>query len=160
MGCCRRVPGVPEDLVVGKSRVFLCNREGVFAYYVVRGLAYVTRPDVDLDEELARRGVKPVRVEQARLIPRRGCGYLQVGGFYLLSEEDMERVADLAASSMLEGRITLIRPPVPYHGGAFRGIRYVHGNRILARRPEHTWFVSEAWRRAAKKHIKQRLRGR
>ena len=53
----------------------------------------------------------------------RGCGSLQIGGTYFLSEEDMEKIKDLAESSGLDGQIEVFRAALPYTGVRFRGVR-------------------------------------
>lgn len=140
IGACRRVNNVP-DVEVGKSRVFLVTeidgKNAYFGYYTIGSIGYVVGPGVDIPEELRERGVKPMSVTGASAMPVRGCGQLVFGAIYLLSEEDMEKVKDLADGSDISGSgMVLILPPMGYGGKRFRGFRYVNGGDILAEAEE------------------------
>ena len=135
IGACRRVNKVP-DVQVGRSRVFLVyndNGQNVyFGYYTIKSIGYVVGPGVDIPKELEDRGVKPISVSGPTAMPVRGCGQLVFGALYLLSEEDLEKVKDLADKSDIEGSgMALIKPPVVYYGKRFRGYRYINGDDII-----------------------------
>ena len=62
---------------------------------------------------------------------------------YLLSEEEMQKIKDLAASSTLGGQIVLLEEPIPYEGKKFRSIKYIEGNKVLAKLPQEEWWVDK-----------------
>ncbi len=135
IGACRRVNKVP-DVQVGHSRVFLVyndNGQNVyFGYYTINSIGYVVGPGVDMPKELEERGVVPISVSGPSAMPVRGCGQLVFGAMYLLSEDDLEKVKDLADKSDIEGSgMVLIKPPVEYFGRRFRGFRYINGDDII-----------------------------
>ena len=109
----------------------------VFAYFVVKGVSYIVKPGTDLPEELAKRGVTSYEYVEGGFGSQdeRGCGSLMIGGTYLLSEEDLEKVKDLAESGNVEGgNIIEILPPVRYLGKRFRGLKslpHSQGNDFL-----------------------------
>lgn len=136
IGACRRVNRVP-DVEIGKSRVFLVYNDGgqnlYFGYYTILSIGYVVGPGVDMPTELRERGVVPISVSGPSAMPVRACGQLVFGAIYLLSEEDLEKVKDLATKSDIEGGgMVSFGIPVTYHGKRFRGFRYVNGGDIIA----------------------------
>ena len=159
MGVCKRIPIIPDYIKLGKSRLFLAHdmteeekrlgKRGpgrVFAYCVIRGISYIVKPGVDIPEELKKRGVTKYEYVPGGFGFRneRGCGSLQIGGTYLLSEEDLEKCKDLAESGTLNGNIQVIDPPIEFDKNVikrFRGYRYVDGDKILARAPPEEWFI-------------------
>jgi hypothetical protein len=184
VGACRRVGYVPDDVIMGKSRVFMLHNKaipirkrgkiigyqaGVFAYFTIQGITYIVKDMThqEITEEFKVRGVTQFSymsgggMSRAGM-PARKCGSLEVGGIYLLSETDMEKVKDLADSSALSGGITEIKPPVPYHTTerrvAFRGHRYIKGSQVLERRPTRDWWVSKEFRAEWRKLIKRQVR--
>lgn len=108
----------------------------IFAYFVVRGISYVVAPGVDIPKELKKRGVEEWEYEEGGFgfNDERECGSLDVGGTYLLSEEDMNKCKDLAESGTLKGRVVILNPPIPYRDKRFRGIKTVSralGDRLV-----------------------------
>lgn len=100
----------------------------VFAWYIVRGITYVvSMPDEQIRKELEERGIDAYEYVGGKFgfNDERGCGSLDIGGTYLLSEEDLEKCKDLAESGLLSGRINLITPPVIYEGARFRGTKTI-----------------------------------
>jgi len=157
MGACKRVPMLPRGVIKGVTRVFLAHeydtgkiddedkvihQSKVFAWFTVHGISYVVEPDVNLDEALKGRGVTKWQLygDDFGSADERGCGNLQVGGTYLLSEDDMEKCRDLAHSGTLKGHIEVIEPPIPTGLKRFRGYKAVSGDNILNGEPEHTWY--------------------
>lgn len=135
LGAMRRVPRIP-DVEVGKSRCFLIHEEEkgkpeVFAYFTIKSIGYVVKKGVNVPEELEKRGVKPISVNSGATLPIRGCGQIVIGAIYVLSEEDFEKVKDLADSSNLSGSIMVLKPPVPWRGNHFRGFKYIDGDELL-----------------------------
>ena len=157
IGACKRVPMVPRGVTKDVTRVFLAHEDaihgqnpdvdvwsqaGIFAWFTVRGISYVVGPEVDIEEALKERGVEEYQYVEGGFGSgdERGCGSIDVGGTYLLSEEDMEKCRDLAKSGKLEGRIEVIEPPIPVTLKRFRGFKAVSGDAILADEPEDTWY--------------------
>jgi len=146
IGCSKRIPKLPIGVVNKVTRVFLLYEDvGIFGYFTVRGITYVVKPGVNIPEELEKRGVKEWEYKDGDFgfADERGCGSLMTGGMYLLSEEDMEKVKDLAESSTLGGHIVILEEPIPYEGKKFRSFKYVEGDKILAKAPQHEWWVDK-----------------
>ncbi len=99
----------------------------IFAYFLIRNVTYVVAPGVDITKRLKDLGVTEYEYVEGGFgfNDERDCGSLQIGGVYLLSEEDMERVKHLAESGTLEGRIEIIATPYPYGDKRFRGIKAI-----------------------------------
>lgn len=161
MGACKRVPMLPRGVVKGVSKVFLAHeydigetgddgktvyQSKVFAWYTVRGIIYVVSASVNIPEALKERGVTEWKYVEGgfSFSNERGCGSLATGGTYLLSEEDMDKVKDLAESTTMQGQIELIEPPIPIDLKRFRGYKAVVGDNILNRLSEETWY-EDAW---------------
>ena len=173
MGACRRVHGIPKNIKINESRIFLISdmpdaealhkyheelrfrdRERyrltkdneevkgykasvkgkmprgdpvIFAWYTVQSIVYIVAPGVDIKQSLKDRGVLAYDYVDGGFgfSNERECGSLQIGGTYLMSEEDLEKVRDLADDSTLEGHITEMSPTLPYVGPRFRGIRAI-----------------------------------
>jgi len=158
MGVCKRVPMVPRGVVKGVTRVFLAYEYGVldlsnvelvtrsmiFAWFTVRGISYIVGPEVDIEKALEERGVDQYEYAEGGFgfADERGCGSIDVGGTYLLSEEGMEKCRDLAKSGKLEGHIEVIEPLVSTGLKRFRGFKAVSGEAILAGEPEDTWYAA------------------
>lgn len=159
MGVCKRVPMMPRGVIKGVTRVFLAaeyvtsdeDEEGditarlesrAFAWFTVRGVSHIVGPEVDVEEALKERGIEEYQYVAGGFgsAEERGCGNLEVGGTYLLSEEDMAKCRDLAKSTKLEGRIEVIEPPIPTGLKRFRGYKAVSGNNILNGLPEDAWY--------------------
>jgi len=155
MGVSKRVPGFPIGIVKGQTRVFLIHKKaievqtaegpkylaGVFAHFTVRGVVHVVDAGMDLPAEFAKRGVESYEYVEGGFgaNDERGCGSLDVNGTYLLSEDDMSKVAEIAQSSSMKGRIAVLKEPLPYTGKKFRGVNYVNGNKLLAAAAEDSW---------------------
>jgi hypothetical protein len=98
----------------------------VFGYFIIRNIVYVVAPGMDVPKALSERGVNAYVMEVGDFgsNDERGCGSLKIGATYLLSEEDMEKVKDLASSAQLEStNIHIFDTPIPYVGKRFRGIQ-------------------------------------
>lgn len=100
----------------------------VFAWYTVRSISYVVPM---LDEEIKKK-FEELGIDAYEYVPgnfgfndERGCGSLDIGGTYLLSEEDLEKCKDLAENELLHGQINTIIPPIPYDGKRFRGVKTI-----------------------------------
>lgn len=100
----------------------------VFAWYIVRGVTYVvSMPDEKIHKELEERGIDAYEYTDGKFgfCDERGCGSLDIGGTYLLSEEDMVKCKDLAESELLHGRINVVSPAISYEGARFRGVKTI-----------------------------------
>lgn len=147
-GVCKKVNGIPSDITVGKSRVFLVhdtsNKEKaakkrgvprIFGYFTIQSILVVGAKDI-----AEREGIKIQRVAEAEIgsFGKRGCGLLQIGGVYLVSDEDMKKLQKHA--DMAKGQLQLITPPVEVPElQRFRGYKYVDGDAILSRLPMEQW---------------------
>jgi len=108
----------------------------IFAYFLVRNITYVVAPGVDIPRRLKGLGVTEYQYVEGGFgfNDERDCGSLMVGGTYLLSEEDMEKVKELAQSGTLDGRIVMLPTVYPYADKRFRGIKAVNrkvGERLM-----------------------------
>jgi len=149
-GVCKRVNGLPVDITIGKSRVFLIHdtseedkkakKRGVprvFGYFTIQSILVVGAKDI-----AEREGIKIQRVAEAEIgsFERRGCGLLQIGGTYLVSDEDMKKLQKHA--DMAKGQLQTITPPIEVPElKRFRGYKYVDGDAILNRLPIDQWTI-------------------
>lgn len=113
----------------------------IFGYFIVRGISYVVSPNVDIPKRLKELGVTEYQYIEGAFgfNDERECGSLEIGGTYLLSENDMEKVKDLAESSTMEGRIVELKPMFAYSSGRFRGIKEFSrklGDKIIEQQEE------------------------
>jgi len=100
----------------------------VMAWYTIEGIAYITESPQDvINKQLQELGVTPYAYQEGAFgfNDDRECGSLKIGGVYLLSEADMEKVKELAESSEQSGNIHPIVPPVPFKDERFRGYRAI-----------------------------------
>ena len=151
MGACKRVPALPRGMIAGESRVFLAHNKaindtdpGIFAYYVVEGIVLVIKPGTDVSKELKDRGVEDWEYVEGGFGSQveRKCGNLATGGTYLISEENMKAVQDLAESASTTGQIIVLDEPLPLiDTKLIRGYKYVDGSLILTEGTEESeWF--------------------
>jgi len=173
LGCCRRISRIPEKAKLGVSRVFLVSdvsertsevkkiqhkrdikkwrtfrvkKRGVpevFGYFTISRIIMVGCGGVDLPAELKRRGVEVYDVSNKAFEEMRGCGFVVIGGMYLIDDVELARLKGLPIDS-IGGGLKLINPTIVVEGlKRFRGWRYVDGDKILNRRPIEEWFVEE-----------------
>ena len=98
----------------------------IFGYFVVNSIVYIVAPGMDIPKELADRGVKAYTMVEGAFgsNDERGCGSLKFGATYLLSEDDMGKVKELAESAELNStNIHIFETPIDYVGKRFRGIQ-------------------------------------
>jgi hypothetical protein len=142
LGCCKRVPKLPEDAVPGKTRVFLAHDEGKKGQGVIFGFFVLTGVEIILDdpEKIAEYqrsyenlNVKIVSSTQAAVEPKRLCGQRIYGMSYLVSGQDvdaaMQAAEPLSGKADVKGDIVILMNPIPYPRFRFRGWRYME--------PEH-----------------------
>jgi len=138
LGCAKRVPMLPGEIVPGKSRCFLAHDEGKKGQGVIFGFFVISGVDVILDEEEKIRkyqeeyeglNVQPVSLAQARAEPRRLCGHRLYGASYIVSENDMSKVFEaalpLAEKADIQGSMVVLLHPIPYPRMRFRSWRYM-----------------------------------
>lgn len=98
----------------------------IFAYFVVNSVSYIVSPGMDMPEELKKRKVKSYTLVEGEFgtNDERECGSLKLGGTYLLSEEDMTKVKDLASSANVgSSNVHVLENPIPYSGKRFTGMQ-------------------------------------
>lgn len=124
----------------------------IFAYFPIKGVLVVgntadilKKEGLNIDESV----IQEVSPENAMTMQKRGCGFLIVGGVYIVSDEAMEALQKHADS--IEGTFYNIDPPIPTTLKRYRGIKYCRGDRILNHDPQETWFDVEGVRKENKK---------
>jgi len=165
MGACKRVPMLPRAVVAGESRVFLAHDEaitsellahdedvadeegsggspGIFAYFVVNGITFITTPGTNIPEELKKRGITEWEYKEGGFgfADERGCGSLAIGGTYLLSEKDMQKAGNLAKSVDVAGQIVELDEPIPLKQKRIRGYKHISGEEVLSGAAEKHWY--------------------
>jgi len=138
LGCAKRISQLPSDVVPGKSRCFLAHDEGKKGQGVIFGFFVVAGVEVILDEEDKIRkyqeayenlNVQPVSSAQARAEPRRLCGQRTYGAAYMVSENNMDKIWEvaepLAKKADVTGSLVILLQRIPYPRMRFRGWRYM-----------------------------------
>ena len=125
-----------EKVTVAITKPMPRGKPIVFAFFLVRGVSYIVGQGMDLPKELVNLGITKYEYEPGGFgfNDERGCGSLVIGGTYLLSEEDISKVKDLAESGTLGGRIVGFAREVQYKGArarALKAISQVAGDRLI-----------------------------
>lgn len=128
LGVCKRISKVPNDLVFGKSRLFLAHDEGCTGDAVIFGYATIERVEClvahgkELDPELVAKGVVAVDMDTLSDEAERGCGNrTKEGALYV------------------RGSVHVFQKPVDYNavieigGTRFRGMKKVDGAVIASK---------------------------
>ena len=99
LGCCRKVPTIPQDIVIGESKVVLLHREAagepalMFGWYVIDGIIKCALQQQLTDEirliDTQEVMIPALRAEHRRLIPQRGCGGIDPPSYYLVGPGDV-----------------------------------------------------------------------
>jgi hypothetical protein len=173
LGCCRRISRIPEKAKFGVSRVFLVTDVSeesgevrkiqhkrdvkkwrtfrvkkrsvpeVFGYFTISKIIMVGGKGVNLPAELKRRGVEVYDVSNKAFGEMRGCGFVVVGGVYLIDDIELARLKGLPVDSV-GGGLKLINPTIVAEGlKRFRGWKYVDGEKLLSGEPIEEWFTVE-----------------
>ncbi len=136
MGCCKKVPGIPEDISLGGSRIFLVHREAgkgkkavVFGYFVLDGIIACTKLQEMIEtvkKSLTGAQEFPVTALTAKerdVIPQRGCGKIDPPSWYFVGPDDVtvQRRFRRSASGS-KTRIVLLPDIVIDYLGRFRGL--------------------------------------
>lgn len=138
MGCAKRIPKMPDDIVPGRSRCFLAHDDGkkghgkIFGFFVISGIEVILDDEDEIrkyQEEHDKLNVQAVSSAQVSVEPQRRCGQRHYGAKYLVSENDMDKVWDvaepLAKKADIKGGIVILLNPIPYPRIRFRGWRYM-----------------------------------
>lgn len=138
LGCAKRVPMLPEEVVPGQSRCFLAHDEGkkgngeIFGFFVISGVEVILDDEEKIkkyQEEYDNLNVQAVSSMQAAAEPRRLCGQRTYGAKYLVSENDASKVFEaalpLAEKADIQGAMVILLRPIPYPRVRFRGWRYM-----------------------------------
>ena len=138
LGCAKRVPMLPSEIVPGKSRCFLAHDEGkkghgfIFGFFVVSGVDIILDDEEKINkyqQEYENLNVRPISSAQARAEPRRLCGERTYGASYIVSENDMTKVFEaalpLAEKADIQGAMVILLHPIPFPFLRFRGWRYM-----------------------------------
>jgi len=134
LGCCRKVPVLPKELEVGKSRVYLFYRDPrrktayIMAYFTVDGIIKCAVQQRLIDE-MRLIGSQAVLIpdigpERRIELPRRGCGEIDPPSYYLVGPQDITLKKGWRRSySDDKEPIHLLKRQIKYLGRNFRGIR-------------------------------------
>ena len=138
LGCAKRVPMLPAEIVPGRSRCFLAHDNGkkgqgfIFGFFVVSGVDVILDDEEKIkkyQDEYSNLNVQPISSAQARIEPRRLCGERVYGASYIVSENDMTKVYEaalpLAEKADIQGAMVVLLRPIPYPRLRFRGWRYM-----------------------------------
>lgn len=138
LGCAKRIPMMPSEVVPGKSRCFLAHDEGkkgqgvIFGFFVISGVEVILDDEEKIAkyrEEYESLNVTAVSSAQARKEPLRRCGQRSYGAAYLVSENNMEKVWEVAEplskKADITGSLVLLLQDIPYPRLRFRGWRYM-----------------------------------
>ena len=185
LGACKRFGGgLPRDIVVGKSRVFLVhdfseedkkklqewkkkakeakkNKQPIppKPKFQPRVFAYFTIRGIlvvgDARMIAEKEGVKLQKIDGAT-----AAGFQKRGcGSLVVGATYFVSEEDMAKlqkyADSVEGHINVIEPPIPVSFGRFRGYKYVVGDRILNREPEEAWFEVDQIRKANAKVMRK-----
>ncbi|KKM92845.1 hypothetical protein LCGC14_1214440 [marine sediment metagenome] len=138
LGCAKRIPMLPSEIVPGKSRCFLAHDEGekgqgmIFGFFVISGVEVILDDEERIEkyqDEYGSLNVQPVSSVQASTEPRRLCGQRTYGASYLVSENDMDKVFEaalpLAEKADIQGSMVVLLHPIPFPRIRFRGWHYM-----------------------------------
>lgn len=138
LGCSKRVPNLPEDVVPGKSRVFLAHDDGqkghgkIFGFFTLSGVEVILDDEQRIqkyEEEYKNLNLQVISTVQAAKEPKRLCGQRHGGAFYLVSGTDTDlayaAARDLSGKCDIKGNIVILLHPIDYPRIRFRGWRYM-----------------------------------
>ena len=138
LGCSKRISRPPKELVPGQSRCFLAHDDGktghgyIFGYFAIQGFEIILDDEEKIrkyQEEYEGLNIQAVRSEEARIEPRRLCGYRVYGAMYVVSHPDLEKAWDVAedlySKADIAGGLVILLNKIPYPRRRFRGWRYM-----------------------------------
>ncbi|MDP2728429.1 MAG: hypothetical protein Q8P59_12925 [Dehalococcoidia bacterium] len=132
LGCSKRVPSLPTEIIPGQSRAFLAHDNGhkghgfIFGFFVISGVEAILDDQGKIDQYQK----DFANLAQAAVEPPRLCGHRPVGATYLVSHtNDMEKVYQaaepLADKAEVKGDLVILLHPIAYPRLRFRGWRYM-----------------------------------
>jgi len=138
LGCAKRIPQLPAEVVPGKSRCFLAHDEGkkghgrIFGFFVISGVEVILDDEEKIkkyQDEYENLNVQPISSATAAVEPSRLCGQRHYGASYLVGEKDMSKVFEaalpLAEKADIQGAMVILLQQIPYPRLRFRGWRYM-----------------------------------
>ena len=138
LGCCKRIPILPSDVIPGRSRVFLAHDEGkkgqgrIFGFFVLSGVEIIMDDPEKIakyQQEYQNLNIQAVSSVQAYTEPRRLCGQRTYGACYLVSGNDMDlafqAAKPLSGKVDVKGDMVVLLHPIPFPRFRFRGWRYM-----------------------------------
>jgi len=138
LGCAKRIPQLPAEVVPGKSRCFLAHDEGkkghgrIFGFFVISGVEVILDDEEKIkkyQDEYENLNVQPISSATAAVEPSRLCGQRHYGASYLVGEKDMSKVFEaalpLAEKADIQGEMVILLQQIPYPRLRFRGWRYM-----------------------------------
>ena len=138
LGCAKRIPQLPAEILPGKSRCFLAHDEGkkghgrIFGFFVISGVEVILDDEEKIkkyQDEYENLNVQPISSATAAVEPSRLCGQRHYGASYLVGEKDMSKVFEaalpLAEKADIQGAMVILLQQIPYPRLRFRGWRYM-----------------------------------
>jgi len=143
MGCCRRVPHLPQGIREGETLCFLYHDGGakwegeIKGFFIVKQTEIIVQDEAEAAKLRAERSeMRPVLLDVAVDEGMRGCGNRGVlGAMYVVSDEDFDdqwrRAAEASHTCELVGPLFIFNTPVSWPGRPSRGFSWVNGADIL-----------------------------
>lgn len=136
MGCCKKVPGIPDRIELGKSRIFLAHKEAgkgkkavVFGYFVLDGIIACTKLQQMIETvkaSLTGQKTYPVTALTATersSIPSRGCGEVDPVSYYFVGPADITAQRGFRKSVTLSNTKIVLLSEIPIdYLDRFRGL--------------------------------------
>lgn len=134
MGCCKKVPYIPDDAELGKTRIFLVHKEKkehpiVFGYFILDGIVACTKlqqmiETVKQSKTKAQEFPVTALTKKERVqIPARGCGNVDPVSYYFVGPDDITAQKKFRTSATgSKVRIVLLPPIVVANISRFRGL--------------------------------------
>jgi hypothetical protein len=148
----KKIDHKKSDRELKRFRSFKVKRKSemvpkVFGYFIPSGIMLVGEDFKKVMDKLPDKSVI-VSSPIANKVERRGCGFLAIGGIYLVDPRTMQTIFDIAHKECKQGflkgqGLQLIEPPIPARVPRFRGLKRVNGDAILARRPVEEWWIKD-----------------
>lgn len=135
LGCCKKIPYIPDNAEIGVSRIFLIHKDGgkpeIFGWFILDGIIACSLQQKIIEEakkSITGQKTLPVTALGARArtrVPLRGCGALDPPSYYFVGPGDITAQLKLRVSSAKNlPKMSLVEPPVPCKFlSRFRGIK-------------------------------------
>jgi hypothetical protein len=114
----------------------------VFGYFTLAGIAFVG--DKQTTQQVLRNAaVKVYDFDNRGFSEVRGCGYIKLGGTYMIDQVQLSRLQGLHVKD-LRGGFHSINPPIVVPDmKRWRGWKYVYGDKILSNAPVGEWYPAK-----------------